>query len=110
MALPKDIPTLCAMGTSNFMHVDQIFLDEDLLEDLIICSTAPALRPPKMDHFLIITSLIVDTPKSTQQPQHNFKKVNWGEFQDALAARLLLLPVPQEFMDMDNLKVSLQRL
>ncbi|KAF8985893.1 hypothetical protein BDQ17DRAFT_1259951 [Cyathus striatus] len=43
LALPKDTPTLCAMGTGNYTRVDQVFLDEDLMDDLMVCSTAPDL-------------------------------------------------------------------
>ncbi|KAF8986893.1 hypothetical protein BDQ17DRAFT_1435971 [Cyathus striatus] len=61
MALPKDIPTLEAFNTKNLTHVDQVFLSEEITEQVILCTTVPALRPPQVDYFPIITKLMSST-------------------------------------------------
>ncbi|KAF8999970.1 hypothetical protein BDQ17DRAFT_1427453 [Cyathus striatus] len=104
MALPKDIPTLHSQVTGNYTRVNQVFLDEDLLQDLIVCSTLPSLCPLNTNHFPVMTTLMVDTPQSSQQPRYNFKDVDWEEFQDRLAEHLAHTTVPHEMVDIEDFK------
>ncbi|KAF8998136.1 hypothetical protein BDQ17DRAFT_1247947 [Cyathus striatus] len=110
MALPKDIPTLCAKNTGNHTRVDQVFLDENLIHDLIVCSMIPSFIPPNTDHYPIMTTLMIDTPCSAQHNRHNFKDVDWEEFQDCLSIQLAELPAPHEMSDINDLQVSLTAL
>ena len=55
MALPQGLPTLQAMNTKNWTHIDNIFMLEELMESLVRCDTAPDARGPGTNHVPIHT-------------------------------------------------------
>ena len=68
VTLPTGLPTLQAMCTKNWMHVDNVFMSEDLAELQICCNTAPGLRGPGTDHIPIHTIIDTGIPRTTLEP------------------------------------------
>ena len=62
MLLPPRIPTLEAANTKNHTRPDNIFASADIADCLVRCRTAPELRPPRTDHYPIVTELEVNVP------------------------------------------------
>lgn len=88
MALPPGLPTLEATLTKNLTRPDIVFCSEGILECLRSCDVFPTLSPICTDHFPIQT--IIDIPSEAVQlhPRRDFHKVDWAEFDAALACRL----------------------
>ena len=82
MTLPKGIPTLQAMATKNWTHVDNIFMSEDLAELLIHCDTTPNLRGPGTDHVPVHTIIDTGVPQIVPEPYRDYRVVDWKAFQD----------------------------
>ena len=88
MALPKGLPTLQAMRTKNWTHVNNVFMTEDLAELLICCDMAPSLRGPGTDHIPIHTVIDTGIPSATLEPYQNYQTVDWKVFREELAIQL----------------------
>ncbi|KAF8998373.1 hypothetical protein BDQ17DRAFT_1175769, partial [Cyathus striatus] len=67
---------------------DNVFLSDSLMEDLIVCTTIPALSPPKVDHFPVFTKLLALAEDTPVHLHRNFKAVDWKKFWDALADQM----------------------
>ena len=92
ITLPKGLPTLQAMHKKNWMHVDKVFMLEDLAELLICCNTAPGLRGPCTDHIPIHTVINTRIPPTMLKPYYNYRMVDWKAYQEELAQQLTLIP------------------
>ncbi|TFY52367.1 hypothetical protein EVJ58_g10059 [Rhodofomes roseus] len=95
MLLPAGIPTLEASNSKNHTRPDNVFASQELVERLIRCRTAPELRPPRTDHYPIVTELQVDVPRARSRTFRNFRKADWVSFRKNLAGRLEEVPLPQ---------------
>jgi hypothetical protein len=84
MILPKDLPTLCAMGTGNYMRPDNVFVTTSILNTVVSCKTVPAEQPPMSNHFPVNTTLSLTLDLIQEQPRCNFRAVDWDEFRTVL--------------------------
>ena len=41
MVLPKDLPTLCALATGNYIRPDNMFTSDTLADVIVSCTTVP---------------------------------------------------------------------
>ncbi|KDQ26830.1 hypothetical protein PLEOSDRAFT_1084565 [Pleurotus ostreatus PC15] len=57
MKLEKGVPTLQALNTKNHTRVDNIWCSEAMQGMVVRCDTEPEMRPPKTDHFPVVTEL-----------------------------------------------------
>ena len=110
MALPPGIPTLCAHNTGNRTRVDNLFCSEDLLDTVILCNTDEPTRPIKTDHYPIITTLDIHTPKAEPTVKLNFCNMKWPEFLPTLKANLDNLPNPAPINNIDTFNQTLMAL
>lgn len=94
MALPKDIPTLRAQRTKNMTRPDNVFCSSNTSKSIIRCDTMPSLQGPCTDHFPIATVIDIPTQKEIEEPTHNFRMVDWEDFNEKLEIRLDKLPKP----------------
>lgn len=94
MLLPPSHPTLEAANTKNHTRPDNIFASADLADCLVRCCTAPELRPPRTDHYPIVTELQVDVPRTEPRTFRNFRKVDWPRFHTTLAVHLDDIALP----------------
>ena len=88
MALLKDIPTLEACATKNFMRVDNVFCSAELYDRFKSCNTFPHWRLQKTDHMPIISILKIELERIVQVEKYNFKLTDWEEFRKTLANKL----------------------
>lgn len=80
MALPKDIPTLCASNGGNLTRIDNVFCSASLVNRIVECDTHPEFTPVKADHFPIITIIDVEVDASELEPKPNFRMTDWDNF------------------------------
>ncbi|KLO04138.1 hypothetical protein SCHPADRAFT_792345, partial [Schizopora paradoxa] len=88
MALPAQIPTLIAHNTKNLTRVDNVFISEAAMEDVVYCNARPEERPVKTDHFPVRTIIECQVPQVDQEPRRNFRGVEWKDFVTTLRAAL----------------------
>ena len=79
-ALPKDIPMLQSSSSGNWTRPDNIFCTDHSEEILVLCTTDPGQRGPKMDHVPILTELDLAVPLAPNTEMWNYRAVNWKEF------------------------------
>ncbi|KLO14094.1 hypothetical protein SCHPADRAFT_808332, partial [Schizopora paradoxa] len=80
MALPARIPTLIAFSTKNLTRVDNVFVSENAIQDVILCNTLPEDQPVKTDHFPVRTVIECPVIKADSEPRRNFRNVEWKDF------------------------------
>ncbi|EMD31983.1 hypothetical protein CERSUDRAFT_59351 [Gelatoporia subvermispora B] len=102
MLLSHGLPTLEASNTKNLTHPDNVFSLEGLLDRLLTCSVLPKHQPPKADHFLIATSLMLPLPATQEDPYCNFQMVIWSEFEKTLRRTLRSGSGPAEITCIDD--------
>jgi hypothetical protein len=94
MILPKDIPTLKAMATKNWMHPNNVFCSTNTEELVVICNTDLCLRGPGTDHVPILTILELPAPRINSSPTYNFWMTDWDDFREELGIRIADIPAP----------------
>src|SRR6266481_4194791 len=67
MALPKGVPTLQLLATGNWTCVDNIFVCEGLVDQVIICDTDPRQRGPGTDHVPVLTTIKFAIPARSEE-------------------------------------------
>ena len=110
MALPKGQPTLEHMVTKKFSRPDNIWCTEDIYDQVIRCEVDPSLRPPATDHFPIATYVTLPQERVTAKVSYNFRAVDWEDFQENLAIRLLEIPPPQQLRSDEQFQEAAENL
>jgi hypothetical protein len=110
MALPKGQPTLEHMVTKKFSHPDNIWCTEDIYDQVIRCKVDPLPRPPATDHFPIATYVTLPQEHITAKVSYNFRAVDWEDFQENLAIRLLEIPPPQRLQSEEHSQEAAENL
>ena len=95
MALPKGQPTLEHLVTKKYSRPDNFWCTEDIYDLIVRCEVDPSLRPPGTDHFPIATYITLPQERVVPKASYNFRVVDWEDFQENLAIRLLEIPAPQ---------------
>ena len=72
MVLLKDIPTLEAKPTKNWMCPDNVFCSSNLTGTVVSCTTNPRLRGPRANHILILTILEIHVKQTATATSYNF--------------------------------------
>ena len=110
MALPPALPTLEATRTKNYTRPDNVFCSSALLERLQQCTVRPELRVSKTDHFPIQITFAMPMVAAAPRRGRDFQKVDWGEFDAALVARIEARAVPQEISTINEFDTVLDEL
>jgi len=85
MALPKGIPLLCALSTSNYTRPDNDFISRLLANTVTHFNTIPEEQPVRSDHMPIITQLNTSAEAQPVTP------CNWKKVRKRLGAKLEML-------------------
>ena len=88
MALPNGIPTHIHNVSKKWTRLDQVFITEHSLDLVTICNTVASKRGISTDHLPILTKLDLATAISEESTTHNFRDVDWEEFNKELEKRL----------------------
>jgi hypothetical protein len=103
MALPHGLPTLEAFGsTKNLTRPDNIFCSTEHADRFIVCEPRPADRPPRTDHFPIMSVLDVHPVIAATEPRPDFRKANWAELKETLSKHLSSLFPPRDILTRDD--------
>jgi hypothetical protein len=62
IALKPGVPTLEHMVTKSLHRVDHVFCSHELSPKFIHCKVLPHERPPKTDHFPIVSCIELELP------------------------------------------------
>ena len=84
MALPKGIPTHVHNVTKMWTRLDQVFISKQSMELITVCDTLSSKRGIKTDHLPILTKLNLATPLMEENITHNFRDVDWDNFNKEL--------------------------
>jgi ribonuclease HI/exonuclease III len=103
MALPKGIPTLEHMRSKNHSRPDNVFCTSDLQDQITRCDIDPNSRPPRTDHYPIVTHLALEQSRSPLTPNLNFRDVDWEVFHSTLKNALNDIPKPVPISTEDQL-------
>jgi ribonuclease HI len=99
MALPHGIPTLEAFGsTKNLTRPDNVFCSTEHVDRFIVCEARPADRPPRTDHFPIMSVLDVHPAITATEPRPDFRKADWKKLKETLNQHLSILSPPQDIL------------
>lgn len=96
MALPEGIPTLESTSTKNYTRVDNVWTNEEFLDNIITCDTIPELRPPYTDHIPIECTIDISPSRNVDIPRLNYRASNWEEINKELEEAFDEAPPPDE--------------
>ena len=88
IALAPGVPTLEHMVTKNLHRVDHVFCSHDFSPRFTRCEVLPHERPPKTDHFPIVSVIDLSVQRTKEPLKRNFRDTDWVEFQKGLEAKL----------------------
>jgi ribonuclease HI len=89
LALPSGIPTHIHNVTKLWTRLDQVFISDHSTDLIIMCDTTTKERGTNTDHLPILTKLNLATPIAEEKATHNFRDVDWLEFNRELEKNLL---------------------
>ncbi|KAJ7692396.1 hypothetical protein B0H17DRAFT_885424, partial [Mycena rosella] len=110
MALPKDVPTLCAKGTKNLTRPDNVFCSAEFLDFFVSCDAYPALTPGTTDHFPVISIVDLVPPTVDIAPRRNWRATDWKEMNKMLGAELKKEPLVEGYASEEEVLGGLARL
>ncbi|OSD08317.1 hypothetical protein PYCCODRAFT_1342047, partial [Trametes coccinea BRFM310] len=110
MALPAGTPTLEAARSKNLTRPDNVFCSEGLVEALVRCEVVPHLRPPKTDHFPVLSTFSLSVASAKSSKRRNFRAVDWLAFNKTLSEALVAAPLPVVILSVGDLDRALARL
>jgi ribonuclease HI/exonuclease III len=88
LALPQGIPTHIHNVTKMWTRLDHVFISDHSLELISVCDTVTSKRGINTDHLPILTKLNLDTATAEETTTHNFRDVDWEEFNNELQKQL----------------------
>jgi len=97
MALPKGIPSLCTLSTSNYTRSDNVLVSSSLANAVMHCNTMPEEWPMRLDHMAIITQLDTSAEAQPVTPHPNYRLADWKKVRERLAAKLEMLQSGETF-------------
>jgi exonuclease III len=80
LALPSGIPTHIHNVTKKWTRLDQVFISDHSLELINVYDAITSKRGINTDHLPILTRLDLATTISEASVTHNFRDVDWEEF------------------------------
>jgi len=105
IALEPGIPTLEHLVTKALHWVDHVFCSHDISPMFTRCEVLPHERPPKTDHFPIVSCIDLAMTRINEEPKRNFRDTDWEEFRKTLDVNLgqLRLRDPANIQDFDKM-------
>jgi len=97
LALPQYIPTIVNSRGGN-TRPDNVFISQDISNWIVKCNVL-ADRPPKADHFPIITHIDFLLSKPAKTQPWNFRATDWDQFRRELDIALRDIPISEQLHD-----------
>ena len=103
IALEPGVPTLEHFVSKKLHRADQVFCSHGLSSSFDRCEVLPHERPPKTDHFPIISIIDLSPSRTIEPPRRNFKLTDWDKFDTELKSKLanVILRDPADAADFD---------
>src|SRR5271155_3313845 len=108
LALPQYIPTIFNSRGGN-TRPDNIFISEDISNWITKCEVLID-RPPRADHFPIVTHLDLPLPKPDKDKPWNFRATDWCRFRRELDDTLKGVPLIEQLHNTSQINEALHRL
>src|SRR5271155_4299529 len=108
LALPQYIPTIVNSRGGN-TRPDNIFILQDISNWIVKCDVL-ADRPPKADHFPIVTHIDFPLSKPIKTQPWNFIATDWDHFRRELDSALKDVPVNEQLQDAMQIDAALLQL
>src|SRR5271168_3360260 len=108
LALPQFIPTIVNSRGGN-TRPDNVFISQDISNWIVKCEVL-ADRPPRADHFPIITHLDFPLHRPLKVRSWNFRATDWGFFRRELEQALDNSPPTERLLSPAQIDAALLRL
>src|SRR5271168_2977524 len=107
LALPQYTPTIVNSRGGN-TRPDNIFISQDIANWIVKCEVL-ADRPPRADHFPIITHLDFPLHKPAKVQSWNFRATDWSYFRRELDKLLENIPLNKQLRNAEQIDTALHR-
>ena len=91
MALPGGIPTHVHNVMKRWTRINQVYISDHSTNLINECNTVTLQRGINTDHLPILTKLDLATPIAEESAIHNFRDVDWEQFNKGLERQLARL-------------------
>ena len=108
LALPQYTPTIVNSRGGN-TRPDNIFISQDISDWIVKCEVLTD-RPPRADHFPIVTHLDFPILRPIKVQAWNFRATDWDLFRRELANALATNPPVEQLHDVTQIDSALQSL
>ena len=108
LALPQYTPTIVNSRGGN-TRPDNVFISQDISDWIVKCEVLTD-RPPRADHFPIVTHLEFPTHKPIKVQAWNYRATDWDLFRRELAIVLASNPPIEQLYDATQIDSALQSL
>ena len=88
LALLSEVPTHIHNTTKLWMRLDQVFISDHSADLITTCDTVTTERGMNTDHLPILTKINLATLIADESATHNFRDVDWPEFNKELERNL----------------------
>src|SRR5271154_6307781 len=108
LALPQYTPTIVNSRGGN-TRPDNVFISQDISDWIVKCEVLTD-RPPRADHFPIVTHLYLPIHKPIKVQAWNYRATDWDLFRRELAIVLASNPPIEQLYDATQIDSALQSL
>src|SRR5271156_4274439 len=108
LALPQYTPTIVNSRRGN-TRPDNVFISQDISDWIVKCEVLTD-RPPRADHFPIVTHLNFPLMKPAKVRPWNFRATDWDCFRRELGEALQNVLIIEHLHDVAQIDAALQRL
>src|SRR5277367_1055212 len=105
LALPQYIPTIVNSRGGN-TRLDNVFISQDISNWIVKCNVLTD-RPPRADHFPIVTHIDFPLPKPIKTQPWNFRATDWDRFRRVLDSALKDIPINKQLQDATQIDAAL---
>ena len=110
LALPPGIPTHLHNVSKKWTRLDHVFISEEHLETVLVCEALSDTPGNNTDHLPILSLLDLSLSRAPSNPPHNFRNVDWEEFEKDLSSRLDKLTPPATIQNAGELNTACSKL
>ena len=110
MALRPGVNTLESTSSKNYTRPDNVWINEELLQNVIQCDVLPDQRPVCTDHLPITTVLDISPSRHNPPPRLNWRDVDWPKLVKDMEAELSKLPIPHTLRSIIEFDQTLEKI
>jgi hypothetical protein len=108
MALHPGVNTLESTGSKNYTHPNNVWVSNELRQNVTLCDVLPAERLVCTNYLPIATTLDISPTRCELAPHYHWREVNWDELIKEMETELAKLPVPHTLHSIPEFESSLE--